>query len=327
MITLQLSDLRNVEKRFSAIRQRNILPILNFIKIESSKGTAKITKDNLDVFIIQAIPSTGEGSLLVHESTFWNFVGFAQGESIKIEYSKKDYTISCGNTKITNQLEEITLYPVQRSLPKTGEIFDPVQLGSLSSLILEEEIPTQRSFVFAGDGKATASDGFVGYCVDYTGPKISLKKANVNLLPKQTFEYAEVENYDYFLSENVSFGFIKSEVPFFDVSRFFKLPAEEGFELDKNYLIRFNDLAIASGKSKSTVVSWEGKKLSTHDDITNNSITGEAPIEATFMFLAEQMNKLLKSIPYDTITFIPGENKYYISTPDGGVGLIMQAAK
>lgn len=327
MITLQLSDLRQVEKRFQAIRQKNILPILNFIKIESLNGSAKITKDNLDVFIIQTIPSEGNGSLLVHESTFWNFIGFASGESISISKTAKEYTLSTGGTKISNQLESIDLYPKQRVLPKTGVEFNPAQLGNLSSLILDEEIPTQRSFVFAGKGKATASDGFVGYCVDYTGPSVSLKRSMANLLPIELFEYAEVENYDYFISENVSFGFIKSEVPFFDVSKFFNLPAEEGLELDKKGLIRFNDLAIVSSKAKSTLITWSGKTLTTHDDITNNSITGEAPIEANFSYVAEQMNKLLKAIPYDTLTFIQGENKYYISSPDGGVGLIMQAAK
>lgn len=335
MITLKTADLRSVQKKFQSIRQRNILPILNFIKIECDGKQATITKDNLDIFIIQTMPCTGSDKLLVYEDSFWNFINFATTQSIDINIKGNEYSLVSGQTILKNTTEDIKKFPSQRKIPNDdGITIDTNYFVGLSSIIIEEEIPTQRGFIFINEGTASGSDGYIGYCVPLSGVnKVVFKKEILSKLPHGEFKYISSENNDFFISENVIFGFVKPEISFSNISSFFKPPSEPGFMVDKTQLLKFSDMALSSSQSKATIITFEvlmnKMSLRMHDEISNNTatsvldVTGEG---SEFSYVAEQMSRLLKAIPYDSLEFIPSENKYYIKAPDGSIGLIMGAA-
>ena len=69
--------------------------------------------------------------------------------------------------------------------------------------------------------------------------------------------------------------------------------------------------------------------MNAEDEISGNIITSTIGVSSqidfpTVSFIAERLSKLLKSIPYEEITMIPSDNRYFVKAPDGSVGLIMQ---
>jgi len=340
MIIISVKHLKDLQKSFSRIKQRSLLPILNFVKIEAQGKMAKVTKNGLDTFVVYKIPADSKTkcSVLVQESVLWNVVSFSNpNDIVVISWDEKNYTVECGELKIKNITEDILHFPTtQEPGANTGTKINIGEIQQLQSIILDEEIKTEASYVFAGNGKAAGSDRFVGYCVDFTGDlKLSLRKEVLGILPPEEMEIRQSDNYDFFITENFTYGFVRSEIKFFDIQKFFVIPSElKGFDLNKKDLLKFVDLTISSSTAKEGATisfSIKGNKmhLSAEDDISGNIITStigiSSPIDfPAVSFIAERLSKLLKSIPYEELTFIPGDNKHFVKAPDGSVGLIMQ---
>src|SRR5665213_244279 len=168
-ILIKAKLLKDVQKNFQRIRQTSVLPILNFIKIEVGNGWAKVTKNSLEVFLVYKIPAEGGGTVLVQESVLWNAVSFSAAEEvIGISWDEKNYTIAAGEMKIKNQIENIQHFSVHQDPDsEKGVMVNIGDISHLASIIKDEEIKTEASYVFAGNGKAAGSDRFVGHCVDF----------------------------------------------------------------------------------------------------------------------------------------------------------------
>jgi hypothetical protein len=335
-ILIKAKNLKDVQKSFQKIRQTSVLPILNFIKIDVADGWARITKNNLEVFLEYKIPSDGKGSVLVQESVLWNVVSFsAPEEVVDIFWDEKNYTVSSGEMKIKNQVENILTYPThQEPNSDDGVLVNIDEISHLSGIIKDEEIKTEASYVFVGNGKAAGSDRFIGHCVDFSGNiKMALRREVLSTLPPEEMRVKQSDNYDFFISENYIYGFSKSEINFFDISKFFVIPESIGFMFQKKDLLKFVDLAISSSTSKinNVTLSVKDRKmyLKTHDEISGNTVTYSIGVDSPtdfpeVVFVSEQLSKLLKAVKYEEITMIPDKNKSYIKLPDGSVGLIMQ---
>ncbi len=335
-ILIKAKLLKDVQKNFQRIRQTSVLPILNFIKIEVGNGWAKVTKNSLEVFLVYKIPAEGSGTVLVQEGVLWNAVSFSAAEEmIDIFWDEKSYTVAVGKMKLKNQIENIQHFPAHQDPDsEKGVMVNIADISHLASIIKDEEIKTEASYVFAGNGKAAGSDRFVGHCVDFPADiKMVLRKEVLACLPAEEMEVKQSNNYDFFITEDFYYGFSKSEINFFDISKFFVVPESKGFTLNKKELLKFVDMSIASSTSKVNNIELfiRGKEmhLKTYDDISGNDATHSIGVDTPgdfpeVTFVSEQLSKILKVVPYEEITMIPDKNKYYIKLPDGSVGLIMQ---
>lgn len=329
---IKVSELRSFKSNASFIKTNTLLPVLSYLKF--SDGI--ITKNNLHSFLIQKMSPFKE-SFLVDEKILMNFIDCTAEEEIEIKIKDKRIWITDGNTKVTSSTEDVINFP---PLPEGGDdqvAFTKDILTSIktaSNFLSHNENEPFRSHLFIGKKAICASNGFVAYVEQFEVeiPEIILSKENAQIVSKldNAFFYQN-GNYHFFESGNVKYGFIKPAVNFFDLTKFSVYSKDKFFTVNKNDIIRFNDIAMSSTPSK-TVTSIFGvvnnvMTLNLQDIDFEVTVTKEIPVEGEmegdFRFMPLNMNQILKNIPSDDLTFYQAKNKFYITGKEGFTTLLM----
>lgn len=328
MMTIPTKSLKFFKAKASKISPNKISPICSYLLFDFKDGTCTITKTNNDAFVVETFSADGEGKILVDEGSVFDFVGYNKGEFLSFEKSDNIVKLSCEKARGESPTDDPTLFPHHESPEGDGITLTPAVISEIKTaakMILVEEVPTPRSFVFVGNGLVSGSDAIVAYYYKTDiQTKIVLRKEVADAIPDNGCVYFSGASYDFFVAGDSTFGFVKDEFPFTDMNKYALYEDGKGFLMGKGELINFNDWAVASSPNKGVVSRWEIKGaemfLESKDVSVNKGVektleyTGKA--DGGFSFRAESMSKLLKNLPGEELFFFQEKDKYYITDVD-----------
>ncbi len=320
---IKVSELKSFKSNASFIKQTNILPILGYLKFDEGC----ITKSNMGCFLTQEVEGMDE-SFLVDEKILMNFIEFSAAPEIKITKKDKMVTITDGNSKVTCQTDDIINYPKHEKEFNDAVVLDNDTMCAIqiaSNFIMTDPQQPFKSHVFIGKGNVAGSNGFIAYISTLSNPvpEIILSKDTAAAVGRlHIASYATAGRWDVFKADKCTYGFIKPELPFFDLSVFGVYDkSEQSFVVNKTDFIRFNDMCLSSTPTKNIIASFqiqEGElkldmKDSDYDVSVSKGLSTSGEMEGSFKFMPYNMNQLLKSIPSSDITFTKGKDRYIIS--------------
>lgn len=328
MFTIPVSSLRVFKAKAAKITPNKMLPICSYLLFDFKDGQCSITKSGHDAFVKETFSADGNGKILVDEKSVFDFIGYNKGEFLTFELADKIVKLSSGKAIGESPTDNPDFFP-QHEMPEGDAIcLTPAVIAEIKTaakLIIDEEVPTPRSFVFVGGGLVCGSDAIVAYFTkaDVKG-KIVLRKEVADAIPDNGCDYYSGASWDFFLSGECMFGFIKDEFPFTDMSKFTVYDDKKGFLMSKAELIDFNDWAAGSSPNKGVVSTWaiNGDQivLESKDVLVNKGVKKifdyQGKADGVFSFRAESMSKLLKNLPGDELFFYQEKDKYYITDVD-----------
>lgn len=328
MTTIPIKSLKIFKGRAAKISQNKILPICSYLLFDFKDGECSITKSNSKSFVQETVSAGGEGKFLIDEKSVFDFIDYNKGELLSIQHTGTVIKLSCGIAVGEAPTDNPELFPKHELPEGSGVSLTPTVISEIKTaakLIIDEEIPTPRGFVFVGKGLVAGSDAIVAYFYQTdANVELVLRKEVVDAIPDNGTEYHSNSSYDFFVSGNAVFGFVKSEYPFVDMNRYALYDKSKGFAFSKAELLSFNEWAAASSPNKGVVSTWNiaGKEilLESKDILTSKGhsrvaeYSGKA--DGSFSYLAESMSKLLKNLPGDDLLFYQEQDKYYITDLD-----------
>lgn len=322
---LQTNQLKQFKAAASAIKQNNILPILSYLKFDNGK----ITKNNLESFII--MDADFKGQMLIDEKVLMTFIDFTSEAEIEVTVKGTQVIITDGKTKVTSPTDDIKNYPVSNATEN-----EPVELTAqvlyairtASNFTIDDLTMPFKEFVFVGNSTVAASNGFTFYGVSVPEcPQITIGKDAANAVTKfESVLFSENETYQFYSAGIYSYGFIKKDVKFLDMSQWLKVPEGETATINKTEIIKFCEICISNTPGRVVIAKAAGTTLSMVDAAYSLNI--ETPVSAsfdTFGFNPHYMAKMLKSLPDEQVTFTRANNKYFVTGESGFVALIMES--
>ncbi len=326
---LQTAQIKAFRNASASIKQNNILPILSYLKFDNGF----ITKNNLESFI--TMPADFEGSFLVDEKRLYGFVDNITSPEFEVTIKDGKIILTDGKFKQNSPTDEVSLFPVNITPDGDETIIEPSDMWAIkyaTSFTQEDEVNPYMKCVFIGNGIIAATNSFIAYTE-------KTKLANTIILQKETaiaiskYEsviFSENESYQFFTCNDIKYGFVKKDTKFLDMKVFSVLPDVAGMTLNKEVIINFCSMCIASTPAGATLeANIEGGCLVMlyPDHNIDISTPLDLPIESTlpdFRFQPFLMSKMLKAVPDSELTFYRGKDKYFINGESGFVALIME---
>lgn len=307
---LKTAFLKQFQKDSGHIVQTGVLPILDYIAIKNGV----ITKNNIAQLVAADIDVSED--MLIEERALFNFINNTRAEEIQVKITGNRVSLSDGQTTVTASTNNLEHFPVTPTKGFTDINLDAVQcmhIGRGAGVIeATADIPT-KTHLFIANGQLIATNGIILYVAAVDGPELVIHKNTATIIGKfQGVNFRESEKYQFVESDQVIFGFSKDECKFYDLSTFAGLDeTAPAFTLLKEELLSFNNLAAANMRGKTPSASM---------DITNGVLTLsmsepdweldierkmdiDAPDHEQFTYNFLEMNKLLKSIPDENLTF------------------------
>ncbi len=328
-MNFKLIDLKDFKEKSAFIKQNSIIPVLSNIRFD--KG--RLIKNNLKEFIVYQLNNDIE--TLIDERILMNYISTAKGD-VEITVNGKKVTITDGSIPVTSTAGNVDEYPITSlseaallSLPEGTQ--DAI---AMAAKFINPSADGYVSFVFCGKGMVAASDNFIGNItpVSEVPTMILSKECALAVCGLEDPEFAESDNYYFFRSGHVTYGFIKPEQQFIDFTPFLTYSDEKSFTLAKSELVRFNDVCVNSGQSKALSAKFakvNGHLVMTMND-TDYAVDAGAKVVASgsevdeFKYSPALMNRLLKALPEQELTFVQGKHKYYIKGQLNYLTLIME---
>lgn len=331
-VKVPLADIKAFKKNSSFIKSNSILPIYGYIKFDN--GT--ISKHSRDEFVIQQ--ANFSGSFLVEEKVLFNFIEYATSSDIIFMVDEKKVTMTDGDLKQNCATDEVKHFPKFDEFPKEQFDFDADVLkaiGAAANFTRDAENDLIISHVFIGNKTVAASDRIIAYCKEFEQelPSTAIQRTIAERISKMPAgKFSETEKKCFYQYGNMRYGFSKTEATYVDFRKYFEMPRENKFIVNKSEISDFNDLCLANSPLKYARPSFtiqNGKmKLSVVD--AKYSRDGEKEIEVVgkmtgiFRYDAELMNKILKSSPDEELTFHQSNNMFYICGESGFSSLIIE---
>lgn len=332
IIKVSLSDLLSFKKNASFIKSFGIVPIYDYVLFDSGK----MIKSNQREFVIQEADFTG--TFLIESRGFFSFLDYAKGNEIFFRVDDNKITISDFDTEVTLQSEDPKNFKIpdiesKEKIKLDAEVIDAIYTAT--KYTQDEENGTIKPFVFIGNKSVSASDAFVcyHYKTDKELPKIIINRHGAEKIGSLTdVNYVADDRYHIFESNNVIFGFIKSEVVFQDMSVFFSKERGESFYVNRKDFIAFNDACVSISPSKEVYPTFTIKNGALNllmNDVDYNidikkSISCGGTMNGRFGYIAAQMGKLLKTATDEVLTFTQSKGLYYITGESGFNALIVE---
>lgn len=309
----------------------NNMPILNYIRIQVEGDFCYITKSNNKAFIIKSIPNDSEDcDFLVDENIFNSFVDYSTAEYVNFKIEGIRITLSdINNKRQISPTESAKGFPFIDSSNEVWTILPKIALsaaGIASQIIFNGELMNAQSHVFVGRGAVAGADGTIGYYQPIVDPlpEIVLRKEVAETIGKMSScKYGTNISYDLFSDNDTLYGFVKSELGFFEMSKVFtgiNSDAAPDFSVNKNEIIKFNDWCVKSIKTKgvpATMSVSEGilklEMMEAKLEINNHANIPVKGDKGVFKYDPKSLTTLLKCLPIEDCYFYPGDHRYWIT--------------
>lgn len=315
--------------------KKDLLPVLSFIKIQVEGDFATLTKSNNRAFIVKSIPNDSEDcEFLVDETILNNFLEACDTDFVNFSIDGLRIVLTSGRARMISPTEHARMYP---KIDLSSATWEPlpklltVTAGIASKIILDTELMMNaQAHVFAGNNFIAGSDFSIAYYQPIADklPQLILRKEVAACVGKMAAcQYSYNESYDLFKDGETLFGFVKSELGFFDMSGAFKMDdlKEPHFSTNKNAILRFTNLCINSAtKGSSATLKASGNDI-IHFELVDSGVNLDIHLDvpvansdgnADFKFSPHLLTTLLKVIPCDDVYFYPGKQRYYITDLD-----------
>lgn len=267
MISIDVKQLKKFLSAAKNIKNRNIMPLLDYVKLECKGAVATLTKTNLDAFVVFEIEAAfdKDETILIDEHTLNSSVSYANGNILNISVVGKKVFIDDGVGKNWCSYENATLFPKIESnddLKKTTlstEIISALSIARNHTKQTPEMTEWQCFVQVAKVGKKIligASNDFIMYLkfVDGDLPPMILSPEVINAIAD--LPYADVsssEKFDFFESVGVTYAFRQSASVRPELNYLWKkLIPENYFSVCRKSLLRFCEKVI--GMNKSSIV-------------------------------------------------------------------------
>lgn len=331
---LNTKELQRYRANSRYVEGRLILPICGYIKVDAG-GT--LTKNNTHAFYQESLTVEDGFDVLIDEKQLFAFLNSTSADEVEIRPSSSGYvSISDGYTtmriptmefkhfpKIPDQPEEYTKLPRETLLR--------LQYASKVVDAPDRDVPMVQNFISFWPGGIIGMNIACGSFyphdeIDY--PSVCLSKETCECISDyQEIDFAQSDSWHLFKSDFSYFGFLKPAVNFVDMSRYFQSHSSQNtFKIDKSEWLSFNTLAMGTGAFSSKMYVMDGE-LHLEAGRDDTEIRKSIPVigfeQDVTQYAPNAMNRLLKSLPDETITFSRGKGFYYLTGDEGFTALIM----
>lgn len=325
-MTIPASCLRAFLQHSNRLKANTLLPVLSFVKFQD--GT--ITKHTMREFMQYSCEF--EGAFMVEERILNTFVNASKSDAITFSWDDKRVTIQDATSKISSPNCPIEDFPAIDLPSDFNEITEGacIAIGVCASMLSSDDdaVPNMKH-VFTGGDWIAGTDFFIGAIFD-TPPiprmVLSVRPAAIVSRMKGCW-YSQSKSYDLFQSGDVLYGSIKPEVLWFDMS-VLRHKSAPGFDLDKQELLSFCDMAVAaSGISDNVATIENGHELRMEfiepqfSVDVRRAIQVAGPQMASFRFQPKLMQRLLRGLPAETVICSREEHRICF-IGDGFTGMI-----
>jgi DNA polymerase III sliding clamp (beta) subunit (PCNA family) len=341
MLTLNVETYRKFIQASSFIPPNAIRPNVNYILLQHRSGKLIFTKTNLHTFCRMEVdggePIALNEDFLLEEKAVTSFINLYARDTVQIETKNEEVVISSGKNKIGYSLvvdHDVPPFPT----PQTeawyyldSDNMDAIR--SASQCIKVHGNPTMLHFVHLGPNGIFGSNGSYVY-----------HKKNDDSLPEAVFNAKTCEvldnfidvpgidfninpSFNFFKRDNLSYAVIGVEFKTFDYLKFIHVESTPIVEISKDDLQKFcttvinasdSDLAIASihlGDDDNVVGLFQDNAYKKGVEVV---FPGENLLNEdwSFRFLAVEMQKYLRALPYDKIRLEMAGKNYKITTSE-----------
>lgn len=318
-MNISTSDLKRFQRLSSPITGKNILPILDYVKI----GGGRIVKSVLTSFV-QFDCNSADEDMLVEENLLNIKIGKSANPTLKFSKKGNKVTITDSVVPTTDQTMDIKEFP---TIPEpTSERF-PVSENFLKVLQKAQHFPAKydpqniswMSFIMIGDGYVCASDGHAFFMEPVDEEfKVVLDNRNAQILSKMPINgYAFSDNYMFFYGDGFTIGFGKQEIGYTNISGYGNINGSKmEFTASASDFQRFNDECAQSSKLPWITISKGKVSMNDkdYDRLVEMPMPSVTPSDM-FTYNAKTMNRLLMAIGGDEIEFYRGKDWYWIKSP------------
>lgn len=333
MPKLRTKDILDFRNDSGKIKPNEVFPILSYLKIEFKENYCCLTKNGLSSFVKKNIPAdckSEDGTILVDELKLFNFAEAISTDSFEITSIDNKIKLKA-SLKATLATDDLAKFPINDIIPSEWHKLYIEHLMTIGTCVAFIEETSEKSMhlkthIFCKNNTIVASNGNIAFYKKVTDPipeMIIRREVGQAISGFQGAEYASNDSYDFFRSENLLYGFSKSESKFYDLSTLGKIESnDKSFAINKDELIKYNNACIKSTNSKIINTIFRAKSSTELELIFNDPDSGVDEFLGTveikdgsgeFKYNPQIMNNLLLSIPATICYFYPGKNKYYVT--------------
>lgn len=272
MITIKNSEFKKGLNKTNAISGKNILPVLDYIKLDFKNDRCTLTKTVFDSFIVADIEADfkKDGSLLLDIEKTSSFVNSSEGEETTISVKKDRVILDDGFTNAWFPLADVKHYPVVESNSEcekfelTKQVIDVLKQASKHAMpIRDKETRVWQTFTHT---KTISDKNYVigfGESIVFAKEVVTDKWPQMSVDPKvismigslPSVEYSATDNYDFFESVGILYGFRKYETICPVVKEVLdRFVSEESFEINRDSFVLFCELVSGQHKSSLSAV-------------------------------------------------------------------------
>lgn len=359
MITIQTSQIKKFISASEGVSDSKMLPIYGYVKLVCRKDGSYLIKHNGHRFVVFDVDASfkEEQTIMIETKPLFGFVKFSRTENIMISPNGMNVKINDGERSISCQITK-DLYP---SIPDhskinkfelSTEVIESLAIAKTHSLASSDNSMRpwtcfvhvrkigDKFFVIGTRGEVTY---FKGFKEDLT--EMSLEPEVISTIQSnKQLSYCSVENFDYFETIGILYGFIKPETRCSDmvdkVLQNFESP--NSFEVNTRPILDFCEMVtLVNDSSVPAQIKIEGKGKTKNgnivlrfSDISDNVNAQESiPVQnKTFefnqcFFLPRNLITVLKGAKKDRVKISYAHSNFIVtSSEEDYIGAIMELA-
>jgi DNA polymerase III sliding clamp (beta) subunit (PCNA family) len=342
MTKIKLSDLKDFLRKSSKIKTNGVIPVHEFLLIETFAEEITITKTNGNAFIKTTITQDNEAveKHLIEEKRLSAFASNAKGEFITVRQVKQTTILKDGENEVKLGAVDGVNFEAFQRFPET-EGAETTVLGPdlLAALFAAKDfvsiLESNLHFVYVQpDGN--------GSVVFATNQHLLYERKFEEVLPEMTLSpdvcsivstfnhvsFFTAGNYNFFDTGSTVYGFIKTEykAPNYKVV-INQISFEDELKMDREEVLSFCQLVNSLSVEKFATIKFDDieEAMLIHWDESGYSTETERKLDVEknfppkpFALNCIYLMQILKCFDTKEVSFYPGDNEriYAITHPD-----------
>lgn len=320
-MNIPVATLKKYQKLSAHVRSNGILPIHKYLRF----GEGHICKNVGHSFVTMAYDAeaVNDPVILVSEDDLYPLLGSTVSSFISINIVKGKVELNDGRDRFLLQQQDKKTFinpPTADGEPiPLSEEFIKAMAAAANFAIPVKDGPEYYNYVHIGEGAICAGEGFVVYHYPIEEPvKIVLLNYVAEAISVFKIEsFLESENYYFFYNGEVTFGYVKPTISWFDIRKLFQQKREHIFTVGSSDLLSFNNLTMKL--TQNPIVTLSNGKMEMDDVLLDKHHEREVPglkVPSPFTYNPTRMNVVLKSIDVEELDFAESAPAYYISSKE-----------
>jgi len=357
MVTVSISELKKFLHNSKYIKDRKVLPILSYVKLQCVGERAALTKSNLNSFLITEIDAgfDEDCTILIEEQSLVGCVNFSRKDEVKISIQGKNVVLDDGETITKCQAADIKTFPSvefphdPKKYRLDAEVISSLTLAKNHTLSGGETgLRDWKYFVHIVEMNkkkcVVGANGPISYFRYFKGdlPKFSLDPDVVSIISKfPELEYYSSDRYDYFTCLDTTFAFVKAEIKLPELETVVsKFKSDDSFVVDRKEVIRLCEAAIFMNSSalapEVSLKEVDGKLTLTFEDVSGGrgkrqflDFENKTYSVGEIMFQPKNMITALSSLDSDKVKISKIFGNMIITTDEDKnyIGSVMELAR